>query len=223
MRRFRRPTVSFEEASRVRTNLLKAFKELRKEGIVARANYMCCQSCGCAGIDEALVKNPKKIGFTFWHHQDNEDLQNSGKVYLAYGIHAGDETDEECDKKVLLVANKIVDKLKEAGLIIEWNGNTNTRILVKGNQERFETEEKIENVKIETLPLEQKQLEQINKPKCKLIGQNGNIFNLMGLASRALKEAGQPEKVREMTEKITTGAGSYEEALTIIGKYVEIF
>ena len=61
------------------------------------------------------------------------------------------------------------------------------------------------------------------KPKCKLIGQNGNVFNLMGLAARALKKAGQPEKAKEMTEKITTGAGSYEEALTIIGEYVEIF
>ena len=28
------------------------------------------------------------------------------------------------------------------------------------------------------------------KPKCPLIGQNGNIFNLMGIASKTLKRNG---------------------------------
>ena len=60
------------------------------------------------------------------------------------------------------------------------------------------------------------------KPKAKLIGANGNIFNLMGLASSSLKKAGYPEKAKEMTEKIQKGANSYDEALCIIMDYVEI-
>lgn len=60
------------------------------------------------------------------------------------------------------------------------------------------------------------------KPKCKLIGRDGNVFNLMGLAARALRKAGQPEKAIEMIEKIM-GAGSYDEALVIISDYVDIY
>jgi len=59
------------------------------------------------------------------------------------------------------------------------------------------------------------------KPKCKLTGIDGNIFNLMGKASKALKQAGQSEKATEMCELITV-AGSYHEALALIGTYVEI-
>ena len=60
------------------------------------------------------------------------------------------------------------------------------------------------------------------KPKCALIGKDGNIFNLMGIASRTLKENGMREEAKEMTDKITNTAKNYNEALCIIGEYVEI-
>lgn len=41
------------------------------------------------------------------------------------------------------------------------------------------------------------------KPKCPLIGQDGNIFNLMGVASNTLKRNGMPDKAKEMCERIT--------------------
>ena len=59
------------------------------------------------------------------------------------------------------------------------------------------------------------------KPKCKLVGQDGNIFNLMGIAARTLKEAGFKEKATEMTDRITKSK-SYDEALRIIMEYVEV-
>lgn len=59
------------------------------------------------------------------------------------------------------------------------------------------------------------------KPKCQLVGQDGNIFNLIGIASRALKEAGMRDKAKEMVEKVTQ-AKSYDEALQVIMKYVEV-
>ena len=58
------------------------------------------------------------------------------------------------------------------------------------------------------------------KPVCKLIGENGNIFNLIGIARRALKEADEPEKANEMTERVMQ-AGSYDEAVRVIIEYVE--
>jgi hypothetical protein len=66
------------------------------------------------------------------------------------------------------------------------------------------------------LPMNQRQ-----KPVAKLIGENGNIFNLLGIASRALKEAGQHEQAAKMFEEIK-GCGSYENALAIIADYVEV-
>ena len=65
--------------------------------------------------------------------------------------------------------------------------------------------------------IEQKQ----KKPECPLIGQNGNIFNLMGIASRTLKRNGMADEAKEMRERIVF-CGSYDEALGIISEYVEI-
>ena len=59
------------------------------------------------------------------------------------------------------------------------------------------------------------------KPKCQLTGADGNIFNLMGLARKALREAGQRELGEEMTNRVY-GAKSYDQALQIIMEYVEV-
>ena len=58
------------------------------------------------------------------------------------------------------------------------------------------------------------------RPKMKLIGQNGNIFAIMGRASRLLKSAGQSDKTKEMCNRVTASK-SYAEALGIISEYVE--
>lgn len=59
------------------------------------------------------------------------------------------------------------------------------------------------------------------KPKCPLIGADGNIFNLLGMASRTLRENGLKEQAKEMQSRVTA-SGSYSEALNILGEYVEI-
>lgn len=64
--------------------------------------------------------------------------------------------------------------------------------------------------------------EKREKPDCELIGQDGNIFNLMGIASRTLKRNGMRDEAEEMVDRITNGASSYDEALCIIGEYVNI-
>ena len=60
------------------------------------------------------------------------------------------------------------------------------------------------------------------KPRVKLVGENGNVFNLMAICSRALKQAGMPEKASEMVNKITGEAESYDEALAIMMDYCEV-
>ena len=67
-----------------------------------------------------------------------------------------------------------------------------------------------------------KNLNKSEKPKCKLLGEDGNIYNLMGIASRTLKKNGLEEEAKEMFNKITTEAKSYDEALCIIMDYVDV-
>lgn len=65
-----------------------------------------------------------------------------------------------------------------------------------------------------------KLLNRPKKPKMQLIGQDGNIFAIMGRASRLLKNAGQCDKAKEMCDRVTASQ-SYSEALNIVSEYVE--
>ena len=65
-----------------------------------------------------------------------------------------------------------------------------------------------------------KLLNRPKKPKMQLIEQDGNIFAIMGRASRLLKNAGQCDKAKEMCNRVTASK-SYAEALGIISEYVE--
>ena len=58
------------------------------------------------------------------------------------------------------------------------------------------------------------------KPKLKLLGHDGNVFSILGDASRLLKQNGQPEAAKEMFDRVTSSQ-SYEQALAIISEYVE--
>ena len=60
----------------------------------------------------------------------------------------------------------------------------------------------------------------MNKPKVKLVGQNGNIYNILGIASRALKEAGYADEAKEMQTEVFA-SDSYQEALAIVLQYVD--
>lgn len=67
---------------------------------------------------------------------------------------------------------------------------------------------------------EQSKAEKV-KPDCALIGQDGNIFNLLGIASHTLKQNGMADEAKEMCSRVTSSE-SYCEALNIIGEYVNI-
>lgn len=60
-----------------------------------------------------------------------------------------------------------------------------------------------------------------NKPDCPLVGQDGNIYSLVGIATKTLKRNGMAAEASEMTEKVFNSR-SYMEALGIIGEYVNI-
>ena len=61
----------------------------------------------------------------------------------------------------------------------------------------------------------------MDKPKCKLVGEDGNIFNLLGLAANSLRRAEMRSVVKEMQKRVFA-CKSYDEALVIIMEYVEV-
>ena len=66
----------------------------------------------------------------------------------------------------------------------------------------------------------QEQVQMTQRPKMKLLGEDGNIFAIMGRASLLLKNAGQSDKAKEMCDRVTASQ-SYSEALNIVSEYVE--
>ena len=59
------------------------------------------------------------------------------------------------------------------------------------------------------------------KPPCRLVGEDGNVFNVIGRVKRALKDAGQPDRAREFVQK-AFGSKSYDEVLALCMDYVDV-
>lgn len=59
------------------------------------------------------------------------------------------------------------------------------------------------------------------KPKCKLIGENGNIFCLLSIASETLEKANMKKEAKKMFDRVMNSQ-SYSESLDIISEYVGV-
>ena len=88
-------------------------------------------------------------------------------------------------------------------------------LYVHFSEERFDFE--VEQVQATE---ESKEQPVSNRPKMKLVGMDGNIFSILGRASRLLKENGQPDQAKEMSNRVYQ-SGDYYKALNIISEYVE--
>lgn len=59
------------------------------------------------------------------------------------------------------------------------------------------------------------------KPIAKVIGKDGNVFVTLAICTKALKDAGHADKAKELSDKIWE-AGSYQEALALMGEYCKL-
>jgi len=96
--------------------LREAFGELRKRGYFARQNFLCCQSCAWAAVPEE--KADKAV---FYHNQDNQRLEATGKCHLAW---AGN-------------GQEIVDVLQAHGVKTTWDGTSGQRIEIELERIQF--------------------------------------------------------------------------------------
>lgn len=97
-------------AGPIRTRLVNTFRQLRRLGYFAHANWKCCQGCACAALPAGTTQA------VFYHSQDAEMLRDTGRVYLSWG---GDLS------TILLL-------LRANGLAAETPCDANARILITG-------------------------------------------------------------------------------------------
>jgi len=99
--------------------LLAAFRDLDLDGVVARADFTCCQSCGMNEIAGLAV--PYARGYVFCHRQDVDAAARGEGLFLSYGAFGADDDPAE-------IGARVMDALHARGLTAEWDGATTSRI-----------------------------------------------------------------------------------------------
>ena len=61
----------------------------------------------------------------------------------------------------------------------------------------------------------------MSKPKCKLVGTDGNVFSLAGRVGAVLKKTGHLLEAEEFYKRLPQ-CKSYDEALQLMMEYVEV-
>jgi hypothetical protein len=108
-----------------------AFAALDRSGIVARANFSCCSSCGFDEIDRERPVDRPSEGFVFFHEQDAEwlgDLDAAVLLAFAGWTRGGDAGTRAGEAR--LVGERVRAAVEEQGLAVEWDGSPDRRILV---------------------------------------------------------------------------------------------
>jgi hypothetical protein len=59
------------------------------------------------------------------------------------------------------------------------------------------------------------------KPRCTLVGKDGNVFNVIAIVRRALLDAGEYDLASEFMQRATS-AGSHDEVLRLCYEYVDV-
>lgn len=63
------------------------------------------------------------------------------------------------------------------------------------------------------------------KPTCKLIGEDGNVYNLIAITRNTLKSRGFQQEINQFDQRlkeICENGGSYYDVLNLISEFVEV-
>lgn len=112
--------------------LIKAFKELNKNGIIAFHNAGYTSSDGSDNVKEVLQRRKKKHidmgkGYCFYHQQDlgramDPDISS---LYLSFGVLGKDKKNSDEG-----IAKQIIKTLKKYNFKIKWDENESTKIQI---------------------------------------------------------------------------------------------
>jgi len=124
----------WDEKNETRKKVLEVFREMRKLGFIAKANFKDCNTC--AGFDiacqaEKMVGAGRKVtGGMFWHHQAEASFWVRGELYISYGI-LDTVKFGEVGLPTIEIGKLLSEALRKKGLIVEWDDNPEVKILVK--------------------------------------------------------------------------------------------
>ncbi|MGC3955503.1 MAG: hypothetical protein QM804_14850 [Propionicimonas sp.] len=136
--------------------LRSAFEALQADGVVARMNFTCCNTCGTDEIDaertplEGAEGYPfRESEYTFFHQQDADGLADSPTtLYLTYSawrpnpdldpalLEAARAGDEAARSQVIAgtdrrAGERVAAALRQQGLTVSWDGNPQTRLAIE--------------------------------------------------------------------------------------------
>jgi len=103
-------------ANTFRQKLSAGFRKLRSRGFAAKQNFACCMTCG-----HFEMQNEGHASYCFYHMQDADrlkELEQEGGIPHVLLCWAGDATE-------------ICRTFQEVGLLVEWNGSDDRKILVQ--------------------------------------------------------------------------------------------
>lgn len=104
-----------------------AFDALEAQGIVARQNFACCDTCGATDIAEEMAEIEADgitvRGYAYFHAQDTDAAVDGEMLYLSYGA-----VDDDDDASSLAIGRLVAGELARHGLEILWSGAIDQRI-----------------------------------------------------------------------------------------------
>lgn len=110
-----------------RPRIEAAFAALSDRGIIARADFECCNSCAQYALFEqertAWAGMAPAIGYVYFHEQATDSANDGGPLRLGHGAFAEDGDG-------VGVGHLIVSVLIEHGLHPVWDGDTDLKIVV---------------------------------------------------------------------------------------------
>ena len=95
----------------------KAFNAMRKEGISAHMNYMCCNRCARAAA-------PMFASLVYYHPKDAKAFREDGVLYIRFISSDGDE------EATCALGDQVRILLEINGLEVEWDGSPDKAIMV---------------------------------------------------------------------------------------------
>jgi hypothetical protein len=104
-------------------SLEEAFAALEAQGIVTRANFACCTSCGHRQIRDERA--PDSTGYVFFDAQSTDSAVESGALWVHFGAYRPEQ-----ERATAAIGQKAVTALAAAGLPVTWNGSGDTTIKV---------------------------------------------------------------------------------------------
>lgn len=119
-----------------RARVAEAFRALRKEGFIARANYLCCGGCASYALATDVgalppARRAKVLGAVTYHRQATERSKRGGALHLAYGQVEVDGVGTY-GWPTVEVGRAVVAALRDAGLAPVWDGSPDSTIVVPG-------------------------------------------------------------------------------------------